>query len=703
MLGNGFFNLPEADLFGMEKAPWRDLPQLRLHLQLTFADGQTQTWGSDSLWTWQADAIRWNSIRGGETVDGRLQDTSWQQPGYPANGWQVVRQVEGPAGRLRYQQMPPMRVTGILAAEGVSHPAVGVNLVDFGENLTGWVELKLRNLRPGDTVRIWYNEVLQPDGQLNKVHSSGHTYGRFQQSTYITAGGPEETFESRFCYHGFRYVQIEGLADPLAAADIQAKQVHTDLQPAGEVAFSDIALNHLAAAVRRTLLNSVHSMPGEEPTREKMGWTFDAGMVTMEAYLTAFSATHTYRKYLQDLLDAQAPNGHVPPIVPTNGWGYLQPNGKPILYDDPWWGGTLVFVARELFQWTGDSSILEEAYPGMRAYVDFVGSTADSNHLVHWSLGDWLDLTHGSKGWGPGLTPVGQTSTACYFWLSREVAATARLLGKTEDARRYDSLANVIQGAFNRHFLQEESGWYAQGSQTGQVLPLWLGMVPERHRPQVEARLLEAIARQDTHLSVGFVGVQPLLKYLSEHGHLSLATALVRQPESPGWLHMLNEGPRSTLGENLNARGYGTGHHPFGACVGQWLYQYLLGIQPGPAAGWKQFTLAPGFESGLSWAKGSHRTPYGEVRLSWEQNSDSWSVAVVVPPNTRAQLVIPGERLEVGPGAHRFFGKKRIGEARLHPQAGAWCLAVQAAFLPYRNPGLVCTGLLTPATAAAGC
>lgn len=655
ILGNGFYNHQERDLFQMEKANWKTPPKLLLQLMIEYKDGSQELILSDTSWKWSYGPIVYNSIRGGETIDARKRMPGWNSAGFEDTEWKRCETVPAPPGRLEFQYMPPMRETRTLEPVTVWNVNDSTTVFDFGENLTGYADITVKT-EEGQRIIVYYNEALNPDSNLNVRHSSGHTWGRFQKGILI-GSGEKDYFEPRFTYHGFRYVQLEGIARNQIEA-VEARAVHTDLATIGHFSCSNDRLNQLHAAVRRTLLNSVHSMPGEEPTREKMGWTFDGGMVTMESYLMNFDAINTYKKYLQDLIDAQEPNGHIPPIVPTNGWGFLEldESGKrvPILYDDPWWGGTIFFVTDKLLEFTADTSMVRKAYPAAKAYVDFVRGTAE-DHIVSWSLGDWLDLTHGSKGWGPGLTPVEQTSTAASYYFCQRTAAYAKMLGRQGDAEMYSQYADTIKQVFNEQFFDPQTGWYANNSQTAQALPLYLGLVPKGEEQRVANRLIDAVKTNDFHTSVGFVGVNPLLKYLSENGQLSTVYRMVTQEESPGWLHFVKD-EKSTMGENLNAQGYGTSHHPFATNVGFWLYYYLGGIQVDFTKD-IGITLQPGFETELEWVECSYNSLYGKIASNWKKEQGQIIYSVELPPNQEALLKLPAGFELVGRSELERYGE----------------------------------------------
>ncbi len=668
ILGNGFYNSPTEDLFQMEKARWKTPPKLWLQLAIEYADGRKETIITDNTWTCGSGEIVFNSIRAGETIDKRQLQTGWNLASFDDSGWKKAVTVPAPIGRLRAEYMPPMKVTQSIRPENITEPQKGVYLVDFGKNITGWISLKVTGSK-GQRIQCDHNEALNDDGTLNTKYSTTHTGGRFQREIFILTGEGEEFFEPRFTYHGFRYVQIRGLKDKPSPDDITAKSVHTALDTIGRFTCSDEPFNNMQQAIQRTLMNSIHGMPAEEPTREKMGWTLDAGDA-MEAYLYNFDAINAYKKSLQDFMDAQEPSGHIAAIVPTNGWSYALPSGKPIYWDDPWWGGSIFIIADGLFRFTGDTAVIAHAFDALKGYVDFLTTTA-KNDTLDWSLGDWLDLTHGSKGVGPGLTPVTQTSTAGYWWMNERVSAYARMLGKNALADEYAKNAQRIKYNFNRVFLDETTGWYYEGSQTAQALPLFLGMVPENMKAKVEEKLIEAVERFDDHISAGFIGTNPLLNYLASNGQADRAFRIVGQKDTPGWLHMVRDA-KSTMGENLNAKGYGSGHHPYGSCVGFFLFKYMGGIRPDETQpGFKNFIIEPLFVPEMENISVKTASLYGTTESSWKRENDRIKLRIVIPGNTTAELLL----------SEAFFTKGIKGDGKK--------LAEKATDKPFGKKGLM--------------
>ena len=640
VLGNGFYNHTERDLFQMEKANWKTPPKFLCQIVLEYESGAKETIISDTDWKWSYGPIVYNSIRGGETIDARINYGGWNTSDFDSYKWQNTVEVPAPLGKLSYQYIPPMREVKTLKPDSIWSPKENVTVFDFGENMTGYTDVTIKG-DEGKVVDIYFNEALNPDGSLNLKHSTSHTFGRFQHGKLILSKNETDAFKPRFTYHGFRYVQIEGVPKD-AIINIEAKSVHADLKKTSTFQCSNPRLNQLHQAVKRTLLNSVHGMPGEEATREKMGWTYDGGMNTMESYLCNFDAINTFKKYLDDLIESQEDNGHVPPIVPTNGWGFLEKNEKQqdtiIQYDDPWWGGTLVYVAQELYESTGDTAIIKDAYKPIKDYTDFVMRTA-KNDIVYWSLGDWLDLEHNKNGWGPGLTSVELTSTAGLYYLCDITAQCAAMLGKNEDAKAYSNHAKRVKDAFNKKFLDEDTGWYDKKSQTGQAVPLYYNLVPDAYKEKATQKLIEAIESNNYHTSVGFIGVRPLIQFLSENGYKNVMYRLLAQEESPGWLHFVKD-ERSTMGENLNAQGYGTNHHPFATNIGFWLFEHLSGVKI-DFSKHPTISLNPGLNVDVQWVKTSQETLLGSIVSHWEKKGNEVAYHIQLPVNANAKLTLP--------------------------------------------------------------
>jgi alpha-L-rhamnosidase len=635
ILGNGWYHPITPDLFGFEKAPWRQPPKLLLNIDVEFSDGSRETLASDASWKWSTGPIVYNCIRGGITYDARRNMPGWDEPAYVDSGWRPVVLVEPPKGELKAQMEPPIRITETVHPARLTEPQPHIYVFDLGTDLTGWARFEAHG-KPGQQVLLRYDLMLSADGTVDMTYCHSHTYGRFQTDELILDQQGRGVIEPGFTYHGFRYVEVTGLDYRPSLDSLVAFNAHTDWKPAGKFSCSDPAINRMQDAIRRTLSESAHSLPGEEPTREKMGWTQD-GQNTMEAAIYNFHAAAVYTNYLLDMMDAQEPNGHVPPIVPTDGWGRTTPSGAPHPFSDPWWGGTLPYVAWKLYDFYGDRRMLEEAYEPMKRWADFLSTTA-KDHLLNWGLGDWLEV--GSRG-RPKRTPVIQTSTAGYYYCTRAVARAAEVLGKNQDAQTYGRLAEEIKSSFNARFLNPATGLYARNSQTSQALPLSLDMVPQEQRQAALQRLLEDIHQHHGHMTTGFVGVMPMLHGLVDWGYPDLAYTVAMQKDVPGFLQLVAKREK-TLGESVEGN-VGTRLHPFGTCIGSFLFQEIAGIRPDPAGpGFRRIIIRP-VPGNLTWAKARYDSIAGPVAVAWQRDSNKFVLQVSIPANTTATVYLPAE------------------------------------------------------------
>lgn len=640
MLGNGFYCLQTPDLFQLEKAPWRTPPRMRLNLVVEYEDGSTSTLVSDGQWKRSTGSIRFNCVRGGETIDARKDPGRWLEAGFDDSAWKSALEVTPPLGQLSAQALPPIRVAEQFQPLRITEPKPGVYLADFGRNLAGWVRWTTSG-RGGQLVTLDYNEALREDGTLDQAAQSTHTYGRYQHQECILSGATNEVFEPRFTYHAFRYVEFHGLDRAPRPEDITAYRLHTELRQTSSFECSNPQLNQLHNAARRTLEDCTWGGPTAEPVREKVIWLGDDNFC-QDAYFYLFDCGLLYRKQVRDLMDAQEPNGHFGPVIPNGGWGEQGEGTIRELHfcDSPWWSIALALGVQRLEADYGDRQTLSMAYESVRRYTDFLTTTAQEG-ILNWGLWDWLPR--------PGSTETKSdfTSTAAYYYQARLAADQATRLGRDADAARYAVLAESIKGAFNRRFFDPATDRYALGSQTAQSLPLMLDLAPAAERNRVLHGLVEAVKTADNKLAAGFIGTMPTLYVLTDGGYGDLALDMVKE----GWFHMLSNGDGSTLGESPYTRygGYGSGHHQFGACIAGWLYRCLAGIRPDPAgSGYQRLVIKPTIVSDLTWVKAHYDSIYGRITSQWQREGDKLKMDITIPANTTATVFVPSkDRAEI--------------------------------------------------------
>jgi alpha-L-rhamnosidase len=644
MLGGGWFHLGTPDGFGFHESPWTAPPKLLLHLDIESPDQTGMTIGSGPEWKWSTGAVTFNCVRGGETIDAREEKPGWNTADYDDSNWSPVAITPAPAGKLESQKIPPIRATQTIRPVKLTEPRPGVYVFDLGVNIVGWVRFETSGDR-GREIVLSFNEQLNDDGTVNTRHLISHIKGngRFQTGRFILRGQGREVYEPRFTYHGFQYVQIEGLSEPPTLDSLTGVWVHTDPVPAGEFVCSDERINRLQQVILRSYLNNLHGIPTDCPHREKMGWMLD-GFMTLPMAAFNFDVATFYTKWFQDMIDAQEPAGHVPSIVPTNGWGLTNPDGSPPSYSDPWWGGAILLVPWTLYLHYGDRRILEQGFEAMKKYVDYLGRFSD-NLIVRWDLGDWLEPDAPAP--NPVRTPVPLTSTAAFFYFAKIVSQAAELLDKKSDFENYAALARNIRNRFNETFLDPDTGLYAKDSQTAPVLALFLHLAPEESRDLILQRLIEnvTVTRQG-HLSTGFVGT-PFLPYaLTDGGYADLVYSLITQETGPGWWHMIKNGD-TALWETWRGDRDNSFNHPGFGCIGDWFFQALAGIRPDPAfPGFKHFIINPQLVGGLTFVRAGYNSLYGLVSCEWKHNDRHLVMDITVPPNTSATVFIPASQVQ---------------------------------------------------------
>lgn len=628
ILGGGWYELATPDLFGNERAPWTAPPAVRAQLDLDLADGSHQTIVSDNSWKWSTGEITFQCLRAGETHDMRRAKPGWSAAGYDDHDWQAVHVVPGPKGNILAQRQPPIKTAGEISPVQLTHPKPNVYVYKLPENTAGWARFRTTG-QPGQKITLRFAETLKPDGTVATFLSS-HTYGRWQTGELILSGHGTETFEPRFCYHGFQYVQIEGLTTPPSLSDLTAVRVHTALPVAGTFECSSDLLNRSQAMILRTYLANLHSIPTDCPQREKMGWLCD-GMVASNQAMANFDARTLYEKWTADMADAQSDDGSMPAIVPTQGWSQTGHPGAD--FQCPWWGGATVVVPWNLYQAYRDTRILAQHYDAMRRYVDSLTARA-SDHLLTFGLGDWLEVDKDGR---PVRTPTDLTSTAAYAYFARLLSQTASLLNKPADAAQYATLADQVKDAFNRKYLRPD-GRYGDDTQTAPALALVCDLAPPDQRDLIAQRLVENITHRKNHLSTGLVGTLYLFQALQLIGRDDLAYQIATAPDYPGWSHMMNQGA-TTLWESWD--GHGSHNHPALGAPGIWFYTGLAGIRPA-SPGYKNITIKPAVVGDLTWARAEQLSPFGPIRSSWRlAPNHHLTLDVTIPPNTTAIIYVP--------------------------------------------------------------
>ncbi len=622
VLGNGWYDMDAEAAWDFNKAAWRARPTLRCQLEVTFRDGTTRTIASDGTWRVAPSPITFNCIRQGETYDARREIPGWNTAGMSDANWPLAKVGPGPKGTLSAQMMPPIQVIGTLRPVKIAEPKPGVYVFDLGQNIAGWARLRTSG-SAGMKVVMQYAERLSDDGTIDQKDIAVHTKSTpFQTDTYILKGEGTETWEPRFVYHGFQYVQVTGLPGKPDADTIQGRIVHTALDQAGVFECSNDLFNKIQRCTLWAYVGNFHGYPTDCPHREKNGWTGDAHLAA-ELGLYNFDASSAYTKWMTDFKDEQRDSGELPGIVPTAGWGYDWGNG-------PAWDSAYLLIPWYMHQYRDDTRILTEHYERFKRYVDYLTSKAD-NGIVSIGLGDWVPART--------ETPAKVTSTGYYYRDALIVSRVAAMLDKTDDARHYADLAMRIRDAFNRAFFDPKTGLYAGGTQTAMSCALYHGLVHPAERQRVVDKLVAMIEKNDNHLDAGILGTKYLIDALTANGRADVVYKMATKTTYPSWGHWIEQGA-TTLWEKWD--GSESRNHIMFGHISAWFYQALAGINLSPdAVGFKHFVIKPQLLGDITWVRAEHESMYGTIKSAWDIKGDRFTLKVAVPTNTTATVYVP--------------------------------------------------------------
>ncbi len=675
LLGDGW----AAGYLGwLHRQNYVDRPQLLAQLEVTLADGSTQIMLSDGSWTHQFGPITHSDFLSGEAYDARREIPGWDTPTFNAAHWLPVATFEQPDVEIvalngptvkRIQELPPVSFS--------NRGAMGRKryLFDLGQNMVGRVRFQGAGAA-GKTITLRFAEVLNADGSpyytnLRSAHATDY---------YTFKGSGVEVWESKFTFHGFRYVEIEGDTGPVTAETITGIVLHSDMAQTGTFECSDPLLNQLQKNILWGQKGNFVDVPTDCPQRdERLGWTGDIQVFVRTAAFN-MDVAGFMTKWAGDVTDAQNADGSVPAVVPyaTD----VPTDGGPA------WADAAIICPWTIYLCYGDTRILEQSYPTMTRFMGFL--LANSPGYVRcapdWEgwpgFGDWLSIN--------ASTPRDLLGTAFLAYDAHLLAQIAAILGKTDDAARYQQLFEEVKAVFASRYLvgseipvvpvvpsearrqMDEADALSRGTlrqvdygdvksevfnsdlftptQTAYVLALHFDLLPENLRPLAAQELTADLERRGLHLSTGFVGSPYLNHVLSRYGQLDTAYALLNQKTWPSWLYAVTQGA-TTIWERWDGwtpeNGFQTpemnsfNHYAYGA-IGAWLYNTVAGIDIDPAAaGYKHSILRPQPGGGLTYARATLDTLYGTLVSGWTLENGVFTYTVTVPPNTSATVTLP--------------------------------------------------------------
>ena len=630
VLGNGWYNHQAMAVWNFDKAPWRARPAFCMNLRITYTDGTSEIITSGSDWKTSFGPIISNNIYTGEHYDARLEQKGWNEVNFDDLKWRGVNLRASPSNNIVSQTMHPIRNVEEIKARSLRKFNDTTYLYDLGRNIAGVSKIRVSGDK-GTVIKLKHAERLYPNGRADL--SNIDVYYRptdrtdpFQTDIFILNGEGEEEFMPLFNYKGFQYVEVTSSKPvKLTERSLVGYFMHSDVPATGKISSSNPLIDKLWWATNNSYLSNLFGLPTDCPQREKNGWTGD-GHFAIETGLYNFDAVTVYEKWLGDHRDEQQPNGVLPDIIPTSGWGYGTANGTD-------WTSTIALVPWNIYMFYGDMKPLADNYENIKQYVDYVNSISKDG-LTTFGRGDWVPVKSTSN--------LEYTSSVYFYVDAHILAKTARLFQKQNDYLFYSALAEKIRKAINAKFFDSGKVSYGTGVQTELSMALQWNVVDERYKLKLAENLAKRVRADGMHIDVGVLGAKAVLNALGDNQQAETAYKLASQDTYPGWGWWIVNGA-TTLHENWDmqaTRDISDNHMMFGE-IGGWFFKGIGGIKiDEKQPGFKNILLQPHFVQGLSNFTASHKGPYGTIVSSWKRNGKSISYDVKIPANSSATLTI---------------------------------------------------------------
>lgn len=666
-LGHGWF----CDDFGWAGAMWGDQygykPSALAMIKVEYTDGTNETFVTDNTWkVYNGGPLYVNNLYHGVIYDARREVDGWKEPGFNDAAWEKVAILPPPPASTEIQGYVGLEIKNNITLTAKKMTRIGNRFIyDMGQNFAGVPRLKNMKGRKGQTITIHFAEMLYPEtvpenprAPLTREHyerNKGQMYMDNYRSAistdyYTFRGAPEgETFEPPFTQHGYRYVSIDGLDEPLPLEDVEGIVLESVGEQISRYETSNADINQLFNNIVWGQRGNFLAVPTDCPQRdERLGWTGDANVFCRTSTYNMMTGPF-FNRWFYTLRDQKSDNGDVGGYYPSLG-GTKEGAPRSGFERGCGWSDVTITVPWEMYQQYGDLGFVERHYGAMKDYMKFLESQAkDYIYPDAFYWGDWL---------APMPTNISMLSTAYFGYDARLMREMAKALGKTDDAVYYDKLYRNISRAFCNYFFDSE-GYTIEGNhegtprmdtQTSYLLPLAFLELPEDLQQKAVKHLLEAIKRSNYHLQTGFLGTPLLCNVLSNFGHNDIAYKLYTQTEYPSWLFPVKQGA-TTMWERWNSytikEGFGEvsmnsfNHYAYGA-IEEWIMSHNLGIQRDEnRPGYKHILMQPKIDDTFSFVKGGFRSVYGDIASAWEIKPSGTEIEFTIPANTTATFTLP--------------------------------------------------------------
>ena len=596
-------------------------------LVIEYEDGTRQTIGTDKEWKAAYGVILDADMLMGYTADNCREPAGWDRPDYDDKSWQPVTVDTGVVKTVTAKPDEPVRAFEEIAPKTIQEIKPGTWVVDFGQNMVGWVKLNVTG-KAGQKIVVRHAEMLNPDGTIYTTNLRAAKC----IDTYYLKGEGHEVLEPKFTFHGFQYVEITGLETIPAKDSLRGIVVHSALPRTGYFSCSNPLLNQLFHNIIWGQKGNYLEIPTDCPQRdERAGWTGDAQFF-MPTAIYNFDVSAFFTKWLVDLIeDGQRPDGSFPDVAPDLNLG----SGNTA------WGDAAVICTYYLYKAYDDTRVLEKYFDAFGRWMELQQKTSSDYVRGQGQYGDWLNLGGGAK---PEVV-----GTAYFAYTARLMAEMAAAINRTNDAKRYTALADSVKESFIRHFVKAD-GSILDSSQTGYAIAFTMDLLPESNKTAAAELFVQDIKSRDWHLATGFIGTPRLLPALHEAGRDDVACKLLLQETYPSWLFQVKLGA-STMWERWDGwtpeKGFqdpgmnSFNHYAFGS-VGEYLYGMVGGISA-LEPGYRKILIRPVIEAGISAAEASYDSIRGRIACRWEREGGMLTMNITIPANTTARVYIPAK------------------------------------------------------------
>ncbi|GAB3917634.1 alpha-L-rhamnosidase [Mucilaginibacter boryungensis] len=655
-LGNGrFFTMRPK--YKPKKIKEFGFPKMLLQLELEYTNGTKQTIVSDGSWKFTADGpIRTNNEYDGEEYDATKEMAGWNHTGFDDSKWLKPELVQAPGGKLVPQMNEPIRVVKLVKPVSIKLVKPGMYVMDMGQNMAGWLNMKVTGNR-GQKVQLRYAETTK-DGELYVTNLRDAKV----TDVYTLKGDGPESWHPVFVYHGFRYVEIVNYPGTPTVDDFEGQVVNDDLEITGSFETSNALVNRIYQNAVWGIQANYKGMPLDCPQRnERMPWLADHATGSYSESFV-FDNAKLYAKWLDDIEQAQKPNGSIPDVAPAY-WNYYS--------DNMTWPATYLQVADMLYQQYGDKEPIAKHYASMKKWLAYMRTFMKDYIETKDKYGDWCvppespELIHSKD---TLRTTDGQLiATAYYYRLLGTMQKFAKLLNKPQDMQEFAALAAKIKARFNQKYFDAKTARYSNNSVTSNLLPLYFDMVPAGERKAVFKNIDDKIVVANTgHISTGVIGTQWLMRGLTDNGRPDIAWHIATNTDYPSWGYMVSKGATTFWelwnGDTANPSMNSQNHVMLLGDLLVWFYEDLAGIKSdATSTAFKKIIMKPEAVRGLDFVNASYHSIHGLIKSDWKNIGGKFHWSITVPANTTAMVYVPAKSAEaVTEGGQKANASKSV-------------------------------------------